>query len=305
MFITVFVSMFLNGYFVAFGFIKSMRGGYESRLMNQASFALGACEAILFANVACSHIAMNIFFLIKRACSNKATFAECQSIAEGCKELSTLSILRKMPSLEIISSAVVNWREKLALTCSALSSICGRNISTKRRCNCCLIIFSLPVGIINLLAPFLSIFAVLIKIKQLQFAFESPPQQWSQIQILLFCAFLNQISGLRVLRETEQAAILHFVFSGSDASMSSDEVILMKTWWNVTICSAVSNLKLHWFDTMVFWFSLEPRTIQLLLKNHAASDDEAADGILDTVQENDTVLNKYDEEVMRLIMCRD
>merc|ERR1712013_477278 len=123
------------------------------------------------------------------------------------------------------------------ISASIKKIFCGG--SHERDCNICTLIFGIPVGIINLLAPALSIFAILIKIKQLQFAFELGPSEWSKTEILLFCAFLNQIAGLRVLRDVEQAALLHFVFSGSDAAMDSDEVLLMKTWWNVTICSAV------------------------------------------------------------------
>jgi hypothetical protein len=248
----------------------------------------------------CFDVLLSIFRLIAEKIRGKALFDEYQAIAFGVRDLSTLSILRFLPSLELISLWTANYQEKIAVLLATLSGICCKQSQTQfgRGCNICRSLLGIPVGVVNLFGPIISLFAILIKIKQLKFAFDLAPTEWTLLEALLFCGFLNQIAGLRVLMYVEQDAILHFAFSGADALMDSEEVALMKTWWKITICSAVSNLKLSWFDNIVFWFSLWPRTIELLLKNHSAGG-----SILKTVRDDDTILADYDEEVMRRITC--
>merc|ERR1712039_335496 len=119
-------------------------------------------------------------------------------------------------------------------------------------------------------------------------------------EYLTFFAFLNQVAGLRVLRKVETESIQHFVFSGADASLDTDELILMDKWWDITLLSAVSNLHLGWYDNMVFWYSLDPQKIQLLLKYHDVSEQDG-DSIMKRVQKDDSILQSYDEKVMRLL----
>merc|ERR1712048_422608 len=100
--------------------------------------------------------------------------------------------------------------------------------------------------------------AILGKVKQLEFVFQGEIfEDWRLTQYVVFIAFLNQVAGLRVLRKVETASIQHFVFSGSDATLDTQELLLLDNWWNVTLLSAVSNLKLNWYDNMVFWNALD------------------------------------------------
>ena len=49
---------------------------------------------------------------------------------------------------------------------------------------------------------------------------------------------------------------------------------MMNVWWNYTIVSCVSNIsdKFEYptFDSIVFWYQLNPRKLQILMKNHDA-----------------------------------
>ena len=97
------------------------------------------------------------------------------------------------------------------------------------------------------------------------------------------------------MRNVETSSIQHFVFSGADAELDTDELLLLDDWWNVSVLSAVSNLHLGWYDNMVFWYGLDPQKIQLLLKNHVSSDD--AESLYQMVKENDHILIDYDKMV--------
>lgn len=142
----------------------------------------------------------------------------------------------------------------------------------------------------------------MVKIKQLDFISQGEPfADWNFAQYLAFLAFLNQVAGLRILRNVETESIQHFVFSGADALLDTDELILLNKWWDVTLLSAVSTLNLGWYDNMVFWYSLDPQKIQLLLKFHDVSKEDG-DSLLERVMNDDTILSSYDEKVMKLLM---
>ena len=156
----------------------------------------------------------------------------------------------------------------------------------------------------ELIAPILSIMAILVKVKQLEFVFDGEPfDDWHLSQYIVFIAFINQVAGLRVLRNVEAASIQHFVFSGSDASLDKDELILLDKWWNVTILSAVSNLNLGWYDNMVFWYSLDPQKIQLLLKHHDTKH-FGNRSLIEMVQNDDVFLENYDKKVKQMLKSR-
>ena len=154
----------------------------------------------------------------------------------------------------------------------------------------------------------MAIFALWIKMKQLEFMFVGDMRSdWTFMEFVSIFAFLNQVAGLRLLRKVETETIQHFVFSGADASLDTEELLLLDDWWNITLISAVSNLQLNLFDNMVFWFSLDPQKTQLLLKNHVEPRDESDGGrrssynVRQIAKESDKILNDYDAKVFRML----
>ena len=53
---------------------------------------------------------------------------------------------------------------------------------------------------------------------------------------------------------------------------------MMNVWWNFTIVSCVANIcdKFTYpvFDSIVFWYQINPRKLQILLKNHDAEGED-------------------------------
>ncbi len=70
------------------------------------------------------------------------------------------------------------------------------------------------------------------------------------------------------MRNIEIGAVQHFIFSGSDVKMSEEEALLLDVWWNYTMVSCVANIceefKFPVYDSMIFWYNLSVRRIQLL-----------------------------------------
>lgn len=62
--------------------------------------------------------------------------------------------------------------------------------------------------------------------------------------------------------------------SGNDVKLSRHERQMMNVWWNFTVVSCVSNISDEFqypvFDSIVFWYQLNPRKLQILMKNHDA-----------------------------------
>lgn len=263
---------------------------------------MAICEAILYCNILFGYIiTFFISLLYQLWIGHGTTYVQCKIIALQLRDLSTLSILRYMPSIEIVSSWIIHWKETVAKIYSELIILCSNSLTLSKRRNICDIIFAIPVFIIERIAPLLAIYAILVKIKQLAFVVDGEPfADWSLEQYISFIAFLNQVAGLRVLRNVETASIQHFVFSGSDAELDTDELLLLDDWWNVSLLSAVSNLHLGWYDNMVFWYGLDPQKIQLLLKNHSAPNDNNndADHLLKMVKANDNILIDYDKMII-------
>jgi len=298
--VTCFTSA-LNGYFVISGCVTSAAGGYDTALMNNTALVMGICEVILYGNIFLSNIFVNFCFLLYELVTGDTVFLEAKLIAVEIRSLSTLSILRYMPSVEIVTSYLVHWKETVAKIFATIFLLCKTNTTGfSVRTNWFARIFAIPVYLVETFAPFLALFAILVKIKQLEFAISGDPfVDWEYTEYLTFFAFLNQVAGLRVLRKVETASIQHFVFSGADATLDTEELLLLENWWNVTLLSAVSNLKLNWYDNMVFWNALDPQKIQLLLKNHEKTDD--GEDVLKKARESDDILDKYDQKVIRML----
>ena len=294
--VTVFTSA-LNGYFVISSLITSAKSEYDTEAMNTAALVMGICEVILYADILLSDIFSNACIMAYELMTGDTVYLETKLIATEIRSLSTLSILRYMPSVELVTSWLVHWKETVSKIVANIWLLCKNNTSgLSVRTNWFARIFSIPVYLVETLAPILALFAVLVKIKQLEFTVEKDPSYWEYSEFLTFFAFLNQVAGLRVLRKVETASIQHFVFSGADATLNTEELLLLDKWWNVTLLSAVANLKLNWYDQMVFWNALDPQKIQLLLKNHEASED---DNVLKKADENDVILEEYDQMVFK------
>lgn len=96
---------------------------------------------------------------------------------------------------------------------------------------------------------------------------------WDLFAIVRYFAFVNQVAGIRKVRETEMGAIEHFVFSGKNVILSKEEAFMIDIWWNFTLVSCVANICHQFlfsnFDSMVFWYCLNPRELQYLLKKQS------------------------------------
>jgi len=310
MFLSVSFTSTLNGYFIAESIRVASQGAYGSQWATVLALVMTISEAILFCNLFLVDIVVNSLIMAYRAASGQTTYVQTKTIALQLRNLSTLSILRYLPSIEIVSAAVVNWKETLAKISSGMILVLKNsltNVENSTKCGAGTlktvldIIFAIPCYIIEVFAPLLAVYAILVKIKQLSFVIDSEPfGGWGFSEYLTFIGFLNQVAGLRVLRNIEKQSIQHFVFSGHDAELDTDELLLLDKWWNVTVLSAVSSLQLGLIDNMVFWYSLDPRKIQLLLKHHAL---DAGAGDSDTltklIEANDDILIDYDQKVMQ------
>merc|ERR1719204_1265800 len=150
--------------------------------MNQASILLGICEVILWGDILLSRVLFYAFLLLRCLLTNRNTFTPCKVIAQELRNLSTLSILRYMPSIELVGRVVSNWRETAHKVQAALLILFshkkpaaeqgGRVSRRKQTRHYCKILWHLPVYLVETFAPFLAVFALLVKIKQLEFAIE-------------------------------------------------------------------------------------------------------------------------------------
>eukprot|EP01083_Nonionella_stella_P205894 749373_1 len=111
MFLSVFLTTALNGYFLSVSLYAATEGKYNTPFMNNTALTMSICEIILFANIAFGSAMSFAVSLIWALCTNNSTYIQSKRIAESLRELSTLSILRYMPSIEIVSSAIIHWKE--------------------------------------------------------------------------------------------------------------------------------------------------------------------------------------------------
>merc|ERR1712157_76637 len=113
------------------------------------------------------------------------------------------------------------------------------------------------------------------KMAQLNFQFDGFDEMSTiqlVTQIISYFAFVNQVAGIRKVRAIEIDALEHFIFSGSDVALSQEEKILLDVWWNYTLVSCVANIcdefRFPVYDSIIFWYNLNVRHIQLLFKDH-------------------------------------
>ena len=110
------------------------------------------------------------------------------------------------------------------------------------------------------------------------------------------------MAGIRKVRSIEIEALQHFIFSGSDIKLSQEEKLLMHAWWNYTLVSCVANIcdefRFPVYDSIVFWYHLSVRRMQLLFKDHGNL--EGAQFMDKTGRKTKRTSFKYDEMIASL-----
>ena len=298
--LSVFMAL-MNGYLLAYGLLKTMNFLEVSLLVQTMAVLMGICEVYLYGHIFISEIVGNLYSMFFKIRAGDVAYLEQKQIAMQIKNLSTLSLLRYMLSVELITHYLIYWQETLERISASFILLCKDDEDHSRKKNWYSRTFAVPLYLVQTLAPFLAVLGVWVKIKWLEFIFTGDP--WTFMHWLIFLGFVNQIAGLRVLQVVEISTIQHFVFSGANASLDTEELLLLDDWWNITLLSAVSNLQLNWFDNMVFWYSLDPAMTELLLKNHVVP--ETKDGrrfsVLQKAKESDIILEEYDVKIFRML----
>ena len=151
----IYCRTFLNGYFLAIGFYAALEDQYNTPFMNYTALIMSICELILYADLLLGKIFFSIFDLIRALYVHDTTYVQSKVIAIQLKSLSTLSMLRYMPSVEIVSSFVLHWKQTIAQLWAGLYLLfqqqTGKSLAKRR--NICEIIFVIPVYIIEAMAP--------------------------------------------------------------------------------------------------------------------------------------------------------
>ena len=124
------------------------------------------------------------------------------------------------------------------------------------------------VTFVQALCPFLSLYALLIKIQNLGTdIIEKDLQDWTLGELILIAGFFNQITGMRILANVERDAMQQFVFAGNNGLYDRYDLTLVNGWWDVLLTSVFTNIGLTTFELMVLWFKQDPVSLQLILKN--------------------------------------
>ena len=134
-----------------------------------------------------------IFGKILRAvfgiCTDDTSFKYSMIIGKELRKLKVVSLLRYLPSIEIVSDNLIHWKQTLARIRASIYLDNGLCIRA-----CCV-----PMYIFQALAPLLSILAMLVKMEQVHTRF--PYSTWEHWIVVI--GFINQVSGLRILRTIE------------------------------------------------------------------------------------------------------
>ena len=289
MFLTVVITGLLNGYFTFRGLYDALENEFEFQLwiMQLLCITVYSFEAILFINMAFKGLLYHLIKLFFKKYINYTVHKETKIIAFEARDLTSLSILRYMPSLEMLTTYFLQYSESLSKFWIGLRLKCEDK-------NPLFALFDSLVYIAEHFSPFLAIFALFIKMRALDFVVLNTVVDWDYNDILYFAAFVNQVSGIRVIKDIQIESLQHFVFSGSDASLGTNELLLQSKWWDSTIVSAVSNLNFSTYELIVFWYQLDPLKIQLLLKNHIDDED-----VWQLYKKTDNLLYDYDEMVLK------
>merc|ERR1712038_1480575 len=262
-FLTVIFRALLNAYFIVSNFLTIYNVPSDFRIF---VFIIVCIEAILWL-IAFLRTMYNVYSLLKRVCQGSTTHFQVKNIPDNLQQLGSLSVMRYLPSGESLSMFKNRGKEWF----SDKKASYKFEVNNAYHFKFLVIIRWLILSILDIVGPFVAIFSLLFKMAQLNFQFTSF-HQWQWFEIVGYFAFVNQVAGIRKVRKIEIDALEHFIFSGSDIKLSMEEHLLLHCWWNYTIVSCVANIcdefKFPVYDSIIFWYNLNIRRIQLLFKDH-------------------------------------
>eukprot|EP01083_Nonionella_stella_P001773 5081_1 len=263
-FIPVILRAALNAYFIVSNFItvrKLVPVNYRIYV-----YIVVSIEALLFL-ISLMRTLYNMYSLYKRMCTGATTHFQVKNIPENLRQMGSLSVMRYLPNGESAGRFKKRYKEWVY----ERKALYKFEVGNARNFKYLVILRWLIISFLDVIGPFVAIFSLLFKMAQLNFQFEVLGQ-WRWFEILGYFGFVNQVAGIRKVRKIEIDAVQHFVFSGSDIKMSEEEALLLDVWWNYTMVSCVANIcdefKYPVFDSIIFWYNLNVRRIQLLFKDH-------------------------------------
>jgi len=289
-FLAVIFRAALNAYFIVTNFITIYDVPTNYRIF---VFIVVCIEAILFL-IAFLRTLYNVYSLLRRLCKGTTTHFQVKNIPENLRQLGSLSVMRYLPNGE----SVMMFRKRGNEWLSEKKASYKFEVSNARTFKYLVILRWVILSILDIIGPFVAVFSLLFKMAQLNFQFESFGN-WQWFTIVGYFAFVNQVAGIRKVRKIEIDALEHFIFSGSDIKLSVEENLLLDAWWNYTIVSCVANIcdefKYPVYDSIIFWYNLNIRRIQLLFKDHKMEGKDFIDK-RNKVKTN-VDFTKYDDEV--------
>eukprot|EP01084_Bolivina_argentea_P013293 24912_1 len=236
------------------------------------------CEMILYCDILFGCVLCESYLLLtKQKCSE-----DSRALSLAIRDLSRLSILRYLLSAELVKHFVNKRRSKWADI---------KKIRMRLFCH-------LPAYVVETIAPFLALYSLFLKMRELSFV--NNDVLWDYSQFFKFLGFANQVAGLRVIETFEMDAIQRFVFSGVDAVLDEDTRFFVDTWYNIALLPSVSSLGLNIFDSMIFWNCLDPAKLQIFLKERER-EVNTFESITIMDKANEHILDIYDKRVLKLL----
>jgi len=262
-FLGVFGRVLLNAFYIIYNFVTINEVPTEYRIF--VGIVVGI-EAVLFI-ISASRCGYNLWSLMTRVCQGDTTHFQCKNVPVHLRQLGSLSVMRYLPSGESVKMFKKRGKEWL----NERKANYKFEMKNSHKFKCCVRLRWLILAILDVIGPLVAIFSLLFKMAQLDFQWEVF-QNWEWIEILTYFAFVNQVAGIRKVRYIEIDSLQHFIFSGSDIKMDATENLLLEWWWNYTMVSVLANIcsefKYPVFDSIIFWYNLNVRRIQLLFKDH-------------------------------------
>lgn len=291
-FLFVALRAILNAYFIVTNFVTINNVPKNFRIF---VFIIVCIEALLWI-IAFSRTMYNIYSLLKRVCTGSTTHFQVKNIPDNMRSLASLSVMRYLPNgeqLQMFKKRGGEWLndKKAAYKFEVRAS--------RKMCRPLVMFRWFILSILDIIGPFVAVFSLLFKMAQLNFQFDAL-DEWKWFEIIGYFAFVNQVAGIRKVRKIEIDALEHFIFSGSDIKLSQEENLLLDVWWNYTLVSCVANIcdefKFPVYDSMIFWYNLNVRRIQLLFKDHQGFEGKdfiAKDG------KKTTLKIDYDQDILQ------
>eukprot|EP01084_Bolivina_argentea_P106427 190440_1 len=262
-FLTVIFRALLNAYFILTNFLT-----INSVPINFRIFVLIiVCIEALLWFIAFIRTMYNVYSLLLRICQGSTTHFQVKNIPENLRQLASLSVMRYLPNGE----SIVMFKKRGNEWFSEKKATYKFQVSNAYKFKYLVMLRWLILTVLEVIGPFVAVFSLLFKMAQLNFQFDALGE-WKWFEIIGYFAFVNQVAGIRKVRQIEIDALEHFIFSGSDVKLSIEENLLLNVWYNYTMVSCVANICSEFrypvYDSIIFWYNLNVRRIQLLFKNH-------------------------------------